>query len=194
MCADNIINFPGVPHPGKALRIRIELVLMPEPVWRELLVPANFTFWDLHVAIQDSFGWLDYHLHQFALDDVSSGEPLRLGIPDDSDFHGSREILPGWEHLIGDILRPDMPPFLYTYDFGDDWQHEILVLGQLSQQDLASLPICLSGAGRCPEEDCGGPPGWADRYPALKNRPPFDPDSVVFDDPRERWIRSFGDE
>ena len=91
---------------------------MPEPVWRELLVPANFTFWDLHVALQDAFGWLDCHLHVFHLDDMVTGEPLRMGIPDDSGFHGTREILVGWNHLIGDFLRRDMPPVLYTYDFG----------------------------------------------------------------------------
>lgn len=194
MRSDNIINFPGVPHPGKALRLRAELVLMPEPVWREIIIPANYTFWDLHVALQDAFGWLDYHLHQFTLDHVASGEKLRLGIPDDSEFHGSRAILPGWEHLVGDYLRRDMPPLLYTYDFGDDWQHEVQVLDILTNQDLASLPQCVAGNGRCPEEDCGGPPGWAERFPALKGEPPFHPDAVEFDDPRERWNRSFGDE
>ena len=194
MREDNIINFPGVPHPGIALRLRAELVLMPEPVWREFIVPANFTFWDLHVALQDVMGWLDCHLHQFSLDDVATGESLRFGIPDNNGFHGSDGILIGWDHLIGNFLRPDMPPFLYSYDFGDGWQHEIQVMELLRNQDLVSLPLCTDGIGRCPEEDCGGPPGWADRFPALNGGPPFDPEAVIFDDPRERWRRSFGDD
>jgi hypothetical protein len=194
MQADNIINFPGVPHPGRALRIRADLVLMPEPVWREILVPANFSFWDLHVALQDAFGWLDCHLHQFTLDDMVTGEPLRMGIPDDSGYHGSHQILVGWEHLIGDFLRLDMPPILYTYDFGDDWQHEVKIMQILRDQDLSSLPICLGGSGRCPEEDSGGPTGWAERFAALNNGPPFDPHAVQFDDPRARWRRSFGED
>lgn len=194
MTPDNIINFPGVPHPGLALGLRAEMVLMPEPVWRELVVPANFSFWDLHVALQDVFGWLDCHLHQFALDHAGSGETLRLGIPDDSGYHGSHEILPGWEYMIGDLLRPDMPPVLYSYDFGDGWQHELSVLKVLRDQDLAALPVCTGGSGRCPEEDCGGPGAWAERFPALGGMAPFSPESVVFDDPRERWRRSFGDD
>ena len=193
MAAD-IINFPGAPHPGEALRLQVELVLMPERVWREIILPANATFWDLHVALQDVFGWLDRHLHQFTVDDISTGETLRFGIPDDSGFHGSGEVLAGWEHLIGNFLRPDMPPFLYSYDFGDDWQHKVEVLELLRGQDLSALPVCVGGGGRCPEEDCGGPPGWAERFPALNGGPPFDPEAVVFDDPRERWRRSFGDD
>lgn len=194
MALDNIINFPGVPHPGKAITLRAELVLMPEPVWREIVVPANFTFWDLHVALQDAFGWQDRHLHQFSLDHLSSGEGLRMGIPDDSGFHGSREILPGWEHLIGDFLKVDMPPFLYSYDFGDGWQHEIQILDVLRNQDLAELPVCLAGSGRCPDEDCGGPAGWAEQFGNMESQNPFDPDGVIFEDPRERWRSSFGDD
>jgi hypothetical protein len=194
MPADNIINFPGVPHPGVAFRLRAELVLMPEPVWREIIVPANYTFWDLHVALQDAFGWLDCHLHQFNLDSISGGEPIRMGIPDSSGFHGSREILVGWDHLIGDFLSPDLPPMLYAYDFGDGWQHEVELVQIMRNQDLSALPVCTDGAGRCPEEDCGGPPGWAERFPALNGLPPFEPESVIFDDPRERWRRSFGND
>lgn len=194
MKPDNIINFPGVPHPGVALRLRAELVLMPEPVWREVVVAANSNFWDLHVVLQDAFGWQDRHLHLFSLDHAATGENLRFGIPDDSGFHGSREILPGWEHLLGDFLRPDLPPMLYSYDFGDGWQHEVVVLDRLRNQDLVNLPRCTGGAGRCPEEDCGGPAGWAARFPALQGVPPFDPLSVEFDDPRARWRRSFGND
>ncbi len=194
MALDNIINFPGVPHPGLALRLRAELVLMPEPVWREIIVPANFNFWDLHVALQDSFGWLDRHLHLFSLDHRVTGDSLRLGIPDDSHYHGSKTIQPGWEHLVGDYLHTDMPPVLYAYDFGDGWQHELQVLEVLHGQDLAALPVCTDGNGRCPEEDCGGPAAWAQRFPALAGMEPFSPESVVFDDPRERWKRSFGDD
>lgn len=194
MKTDNIINFPGVPHPGVALRLRAELVLMPEPVWRELVVAANCNFWDLHVALQDAFGWQDRHLHQFSLDHAGSGESLRFGIPDDSGFHGSRAILPGWEHLLGDFLHPDQLPMLYSYDFGDGWQHEVSVLEMLRNQDLADLPLCTGGAGRCPEEDCGGPDGWALRFPALHGAPPFDHLAVEFDDPRARWRRSFGND
>ena len=70
----NIIPFPGPGRAGAALRVRVDLLLMPSPVWRRILVPADCSFWDLHVAIQDAFAWEDRHLHQ-------QGSP---------DFHGLR--------------------------------------------------------------------------------------------------------
>ena len=66
---NNIIPFPGAPHAGEAMQFRIDLMLVAEPVWRRIVVPAGYTFWDLHVAIQDAMGWEDRHLHEFRLDD-----------------------------------------------------------------------------------------------------------------------------
>jgi len=50
-------------------------------VWRRILVPERYTFWDLHVAIQDAMGWKDCHLHEFEVVEVSEKPPLRIGIP-----------------------------------------------------------------------------------------------------------------
>ncbi|MGC1953569.1 MAG: hypothetical protein WA970_13585 [Gammaproteobacteria bacterium] len=44
------------------LRLRVELKDILPPIWREILVPARYSFWDLHVAIQDAMDWWDYHL------------------------------------------------------------------------------------------------------------------------------------
>jgi hypothetical protein len=62
-------------------RFRIELPDIRPPIWREILVPASYSFWDLHVAIQDAMGWEDYHLHEFEVAEPESGELLRIGIP-----------------------------------------------------------------------------------------------------------------
>jgi hypothetical protein len=62
-------------------RFRIELPDIRPPIWREILVPASYSFWDLHVAIQDAMGWEDYHLHEFEVAEPESGELLRVGIP-----------------------------------------------------------------------------------------------------------------
>lgn len=188
----NIIRFPGSPQDVGALQIRVELVLMPTPVWRRLLVPGSYTFWDLHVAIQDAMGWRDKHLHQFALDDPRSGERVRLGIPDESGFHGSNQVMAGWDFPVTAYLAHDAPPALYTYDFGDDWQHEVALEQVLRPYDTAELPICLAGEGICPPEDCGGVPAWSELAGSLEAVEPFAPDDVVFDSPRERWHRAFG--
>jgi hypothetical protein len=77
---------PAGPEPDRGiLRIRVTLELEGEPMWRLIEVPADFTFWDLHVAIEDAMGRLDYHLHAFLVRTTlplqgahsSRGGPLR---------------------------------------------------------------------------------------------------------------------
>ena len=189
-----IIHFPGAPHAGLAMQFRIELLLLAQPVWRRLVVPANYTFWDFHVAIQDVMGWQDKHLHQFKVDDPRNGTSLRYGIPDDSGFHGAQEVLTDWEHLIADHFRPDMGPALYSYDFGDGWQHEITLEATLSDVEPGELPACLEGDGLCPREDCGGPFAWEEILAETTPMDEFKADKVFFDNPRERWLRSFGND
>lgn len=187
-----IIKFPGAPKHDFALRFRVDLVLLETPVWRRFLVPASASFWDLHVAIQDVMGWDDKHLHQFTLDQVRTGERLRFGVPDDSQFHGVNEILPGWEHPVAGHCKADMPAMLYTYDFGDCWQHEVTMEGIVPNSENLNLPICLAGVGVCPPEDCGGPAAYLDLGEGQNNTLSFEPQLVVFDDPRQRWEQFFG--
>ena len=189
----NIIKFPSSGAEPGILQLRVELLLMPLPVWRRILVPGHYSFWDLHVAIQDAMGWEDRHLHQFTLDDPSTAQRVRLGIPDDSGFYGVSEVLPGWEHLVTRFMKPGALPALYTYDFGDEWQHEILLEATLSANQDQVLPSCLAGDGRCPPEDSGGPNGCPESLESGLSEK-FDPDEVTFDDPRERWARAFRDD
>ena len=189
---NNIIPFPGAPHAGEAMQFRIDLMLVAEPVWRRIVVPAGYTFWDLHVAIQDAMGGEDRHLHEFRLDDPRASGPLRFGIPDESAFHGAREVLTGWDYVIAEHFVTGLGPALYTYDFGDDWQHEISLEAMLDKFDPNGLPTCLEGEGVCPREDCGGPFAWEEILAESAAPEKFDPERVVFDNPHERWIRSFG--
>ena len=186
----NIINFPGSVVPGGILQLRVGLLLMPLPVWRRFLVSEQYSFWDLHVAIQDSMGWQDKHLHQFTLDDPVTAQRIRLGIPDDSGFYGDNEVLPCWEYPVKRFMKPGALPALYTYDFGDEWQHEILLEANLPAKRSMKLPHCLDGEGTCPQEDCGGPAACRDHLePVLGDE--FSPEEVVFENPRERWDRAF---
>lgn len=58
-------------------------------------MPEKYSFWDLHVAVQDAMGWLDYHLHEFRLLDPSEKQVVSIGIPTDDD-PGDRPVIPGW--------------------------------------------------------------------------------------------------
>ena len=188
----NIINFPGSPS-GEIMQFRVDLLLMALPVWRRIIVPGHYTFWDLHVAIQDAMGWDDRHLHQFTVDDQAGGERVRLGIPDDSGFYAVNEVLPGWDHRVNQFMKPGALPVLYTYDFGDEWQHEVQLEANLPADKLKTLPRCLAGQGLCPPEDSGGPAVCADLLNSDMSDE-FVPDAVLFDDPRERWDRAFRNE
>ncbi len=190
---NNIIPFPGSGEMSGILQLRVEILLMPLPVWRRFQVPGDYSFWDLHVAIQDVVGWEDKHLHQFTLDDPGTSQRVRLGIPDDSGFYGMDEVLPGWEHRVTRFMKPDSLPTLYTYDFGDEWQHEILLEAILPLDKALVLPRCLEGEGRCPAEDCGGPAGCADILESGLSQD-FDPAKIIFDNPRVRWERAFRNE
>jgi len=176
-------------------------------VWRRLLVPETYSFWDLHVAIQDAMGWTDCHLHEFVVVDAKTLRGKRIGIPDE-EFAGERPTLAGWKVPIARHLTHGSQPVRYLYDFGDDWNHTLEV-EDILPADGGSYPRCVAGAGACPPEDVGGTHGYAEFLHAIRDlRHPeraamltwaggrfdplaFDPMQVHFDDPRVRWAYAF---
>lgn len=63
---------------------------------------------------------------------------------------------------------------VYEYDFGDGWEHQILLEKLLPFDDAQALPICVKGKRACPPEDCGGIFGYADLLRTLAD--PTDPE------------------
>lgn len=88
----------------QSLRFRIELQGITPTIWRETDVPSSCSFWDLHVAIQDAMGWLDYHLHASRVQDPNTGEVVEIGIPYEELFEDSVQALPGWETPVLSVL------------------------------------------------------------------------------------------
>ena len=186
------------------------LIVLPRTeflVWRRIQVPESYSFWDLHVAIQDAMGWKDYHLHEFVVVDVKAGRAERIGIPDD-EMPDERPCLAGWKVPIERHLHYGTDPVRYRYDFGDDWEH-ILEFEEVVPHDGGVYPRCVAGAGACPPEDVGGTHGYADFLRVIRNRRhperesmlqwaggsfdphAFDPTAIVFDDSRKRWKIAF---
>jgi len=180
-------------------------------VWRRVQVPASYSFWDFHVAIQDAMGWSDCHLHEFrVVVDGERGGVERIGLPM-QEFGDDRPLRPGWTVPISDVLVRGLLPMLYLYDFGDDWQHVVMYEGPAPVERGVTYPRCVSGARRCPPEDCGGPHGYAELLEAVghSSHPrhdelrewlggDFDPESfnaraVRFDNPKKRFKRAFDD-
>jgi hypothetical protein len=78
-------------------RFRVELRDIAPPIWREIEVPGDYSFWDLHVAIQDAMGWQDYHLHAFLqADSKNGGGDWEIGIPIDDELPADRETFASW--------------------------------------------------------------------------------------------------
>jgi hypothetical protein len=136
-------------------QFKISLNGSKTPIWRRIQVPETYSFWDLHVAIQDAMGWDDYHLHEFEMINPVTDVEVVIGIPnkDDSFF---REVLPGWEQKIAEYFTTENPSALYTYDFGDDWVHNIKLEKILPREKNIDYPVCIKGKRACPPEDCGG--------------------------------------
>ena len=103
-------------------------------------------------------GWLDYHLHVFHVSKPHSRRKIEIGIPDDEfDDH---QFLPGWEIPVGEHFTSPGQTALYDYDFGDDWNHEILFEGIVLREEGQKYLRCIAGERACPPEDCGGTQGY----------------------------------
>lgn len=186
------------------------LIVLPRTdplVWRRIQVPGTYSFWDLHVAIQDAMGWQDCHLHEFVVVDPDTRRTTLIGIPDE-DSPDERLCQPGWKVPIERYLSYRSEPVRYRYDFGDDWEHTLELEGVLPV-GKQRYPRCVAGAGACPPEDVGGTHGYAEFLATIANpRHPerkamlewaggafdphaFDPAAVRFDDPMKRWRRAF---
>lgn len=189
-------------------QFKIELNYVSPAVWRRIQVPETYSFWDLHVAIQDSMGWKDCHLHEFQLKSPKTGDQVRIGIPDEADTFGDPPQA-GWEQRISSYFSEDNPTAIYCYDFGDGWEHNLTLEGIQPREPKAKYPRCLEGAMACPPEDCGGPPGYEDFLAAISDpkheahedmlewiggsfdAKKFNAQAVKFDNPKKRFERAF---
>ncbi|MDR0971882.1 MAG: plasmid pRiA4b ORF-3 family protein [Bacteroidales bacterium] len=162
-------------------KIQIKGITKP-PVWRMISVPANFTFLKFHDVIQTAFGWEDYHLFEFK--DKEWKNNISIVIPSEDDLPISdpfADIKDASKIKLSNIFKEKLQKFLYVYDFGDNWVHEI-TLKSISN-DKQKVAICLSGKGACPPEDCGSIYG----YEKMKQVFATTPESEEADEYRE-WL------
>lgn len=136
----------------QVLQLKISLAgASKPPVWRRVLVPTTIRLDQLHRVIQTAMGWDDYHLHAFTAGGIAYGPP-----DPELDHVDERKT------RVSDLLSEPRDRMRYTYDFGDDWQHDVVVEEVLAAESGARYPTCVAGKGRCPPEDCGGVWGYAD--------------------------------
>jgi len=155
-------------------QLKVMLKEMSPAIWRRFQVRRQVRLDRLHLFIQICMGWTNSHLHEFKI----KGQRYRhieqmYEDIDDSDTHDEKEYRLKKLVKEGDI-------FEYLYDFGDCWEHEILVEKVLEPEAGIIYPACLAGKRSCPPEDCGGPWGYADLLRMLD-----DPEHEEYSDYRE---------
>jgi hypothetical protein len=131
------------------IKITLRHVSRP-PVWRRVVIPADATFRDLHIVIQLAMGWEDDHLYRFGGDRRGPG-PRAPEIGRGAD----RRV------FLSQVLTRPGDQVSYLYDFGDDWEHDLLLEEARAAEPGGTYPSCTAGSGACPPEDCGGPGGYA---------------------------------
>jgi hypothetical protein len=131
-------------------QLRVWLREISPAIWRRVLIRSDSTIADLHYTLQITMGWTDFHLHQFIIHGKRYGVSRIGGIWFADDPEQVR---------LCDLQLREKGRFLYEYDFGDLWQHEIRVEKKLHIDPKKLYPVCIGGAKSTPPEDCGGP--WA---------------------------------
>jgi len=141
--------------PAFALELKITLLGTKPPIWRRLQVPGALRLESLHGAIQTAMGWCGGHLHQF-----EQGDEV-WGALEDAEI-GGLDVMDESKVTIAELLGAKGDWLRYVYDFGDYWEHKVVVEKVIPLPLALKAPVCTGGARRCPPEDVGGPPGFAD--------------------------------
>lgn len=155
-------------------QLKIRLMLEHYDIWRRILIPARCTFQELHMAIQFTFGWFGYHLYEFSvMDENYKAEegtslyayPKKIRIVDGEDPEVEQflerdryEVKYDTKTSLREIFQ-ETDRCIYTYDFGDNWEHEI-ILEKVERDSHNRIPYLLEQKGERPPEDVGGEGGF----------------------------------
>jgi hypothetical protein len=157
-------------------QIKVTLRDSKPPIWRRIQVPSDINLGKLHRILQVVMGWTDSHLHQFIVGETYYGEP-------DPDYRAmGMEMRDEKRVKLNQLVRGEKSRLRYEYDFGDSWEHELLVEKILPPEPGVRYPLCLKGKGACPPEDVGGVWGYDSFLEAIA-----DPKHPEHDDMLE-WV------
>jgi hypothetical protein len=158
-----------------AIQLRISLKDHTPTIWRRLVVPGEIKLSKLHSIFQAAMGWEDYHLHLFRIGDHTYGEP------DDEFADEEFDDIDEDTVLFSEVVTAPMR-FSYQYDFGDNWEHEVVIETSERVPLVLKFAACIDGQRACPPEDCGGTRGFADLVTAIAD--PTDEEHAEYVD----WI------
>ncbi len=164
----------------KTYQIQILLRGSNPKIWRRVLIPSDLLLSDFHKIIQTTMGWTNSHLHQFIKDRTFYTRRMA-----DDDFWGEKDNVDYLKIKISDLLKKEKDRIINEYDFGDSWEHDI-ILEKINNNGVnENIPTCLTGKNNCPPEDCGGIWGYSDMLEILKH-----PDNEEY----EEYVEWLGEE
>lgn len=150
---------PKSQRAGSVYQLKVTLKDIRPPVWRRLLVP-ECSLAKLHEVIQVAMGWENYHLYDFEAGGKRYTDPRGMDELDMEDAGRAR---------LSQVAPKEKVKLRYTYDFGDNWQHEVLVEKVLPPEEGRTYPVCIAGKRACPPEDVGGPWGYMEFAEAIRD-------------------------
>lgn len=151
---------PAGKKPNKKLVCQLKVTLrdIRPPIWRRIQVLSDITLHEFHWTLQAVMDWSNSHLHEFMISGNAYGDPE---MDSEADVEDEKTV------RLGQVISAEKEKFYYLYDFGDSWQHEILVEKILPVGKGVNYPVCVTGKRACPPEDCGGAPGYEELLEAL---------------------------
>ena len=158
-------------------QIKVTLRAARPPIWRRFQVQPHVTLQELHRILQAVMGWTDSHLHQFRVGQTYYGKPNR-----EFGFQVRNEK----KARLGEVLGWPKARMVYEYDFGDGWEHDLVLEAIVAAAPGTRCPLVLGGKRRCPPEDVGGVPGYYHFLEAIADRKHAD-----HADMREWWGEEF---
>jgi hypothetical protein len=150
------------PEPVPVYQLKVTLDDIKPPIWRRIQVRGDVSLFKLHKIIQAAMGWEDYHLHQFIVGEDYYAVPS----PEDP---WPMETKNEKRAKLFQVAPAEKAKFIYEYDLGDSWYHDVLVEKILHAEGERMHPVCLSGVRSRPPEDCGGTGGYYEFLEAIRD-------------------------
>lgn len=148
--------------PTQIYQIKVTLDDTHPPIWRRIQAPGNTTLLKLHDILQIVMGWEDYHLHMYTIEGLIYGDSA-------DDEYGDLGTVNEANYKLRQVIYREGQRFSYEYDFGDSWDHTLLVEKILPPQEGVRYPLCLKGKRACPPEDVGGLWGYENFLEAIRD-------------------------
>ena len=187
----------GAPQSTEIYQFKVTLIGITPPVCRRIHVAGSYTLAQLHDVLQVAMGWEDYHLYMFQIGSKTYGRR-------DLDEDGDLNFTDARRTRLSSVVPGVGATFTYVYDYGDNWQHEVLLEAIVMPAPNTTYPRCVAGERRCPPEDVGGVGGYTDYLEALADpqhedheqvmmwRGPFDPEEFSAEKVNQELAKKFG--